>query len=455
MLCFGLVLLCLHHVAGCNEKRVVLYSEVNCRKHVANLTYFGGIGDGKTSNTKAFKAAIGYLSTRALQGGAMLVVPRGRWLTGPFNLTSHFTLYLDNGAVILASQKQSDFPLIPPLPSYGRGRDAVGPRFASLISGTNLTDVVITGANGTIDGQGKPWWESFRNKALKNTRPYLIEIIFSNQVQISNITLQNSPSWHLHPTYCENVIIQNITILAPVDSPNTDGINPDSCKNTRIWDSYIVSGDDCIAVKSGWDEYGIKFGRPTEALSIQRITCISPTSATIALGSEMSGGIKDVRAQHIYALNTESAVRIKTSPGRGGYVEKIFVRNVFLKTMKYILWMTGGYGQHADDKYNPNAFPIVRNINYNNIVAENVTMVGNLSAIANDSFTGICVSNLVATMAKTKKKPWAACEYIKGTSRNVTPPACPELAGSKTICPFPTDSLPIEDVKLQNCENYV
>ncbi|GER46677.1 pectin lyase-like superfamily protein [Striga asiatica] len=429
MLCFGLVLLCLHHVAECNKKRAVLYSEINCRKYVYNLTHFGGIGDGKTSNTNAFKAAIDYLTKRALHGGAMLVVPKGKWLTGPFNLTSYFTLYLDHGAVILASQKQSDFPLIPPLPSYGRGRDAPGPRFASLISGTNLTDVVITGANGTIDGRGKPWWESFRNKTLNNTRPYLIEIMFSNQ---------------------------KLTILASVDSPNTDGINPDSCKNTRIWDSYIVSGDDCIAVKSGWDEYGIKFGRPTEGLSIQRVTCNSPYSAAIALGSEMSGGIKDVRANYIYAFNTESAVRIKTSPGRGGYVEQIFVRDMYLKTMKYVLWMTDAYGQHADDKYDPNAFPIVHNINFRDIVAENVTMVGRLSGIANHSFTDICVSNLDASMAETKKKPWA-CEYINGTSSNVRPKACPELAESthKTNCPFPTESLPIEDVKLENCVTYV
>ncbi|EPS58839.1 hypothetical protein M569_15974, partial [Genlisea aurea] len=138
---------------------------------------------------------------------------------------------------------ESDYPLIDPLPSYGRGRDAPGKRFSSLIWGTNLTDVAITGGNGTIDGQGEIWWKKFKSHKLKNTRPYLIELLHSQDVQITNLTLINSPSWHVHPTYCSNVIIEHITVVAPVESPNTDGINPDSCVNTRIRDSSVVSGD--------------------------------------------------------------------------------------------------------------------------------------------------------------------------------------------------------------------
>ncbi|CAJ1965378.1 unnamed protein product, partial [Sphenostylis stenocarpa] len=218
-------------VAECREYnglRNVEYPAINCRKHSAVLTEFGGVGDGKTSNTKVFRSAISKLSQYASDGGAQLIVPLGKWLTGPFNLTSHFTLFLQKGVVLLASQDESEWPQLPVLPSYGRGRDAPGGRFNSLIFGTNLVDVVITG----------------------------------------------------------------LTILAPVTSPNTDGIDPDSCTNTRIEDCYIVSGDDCIAVKSGWDEYGIRFGKPTQHLIIRRVPCISPDSAMVALGSEMCGGIE-------------------------------------------------------------------------------------------------------------------------------------------------------------------
>ncbi|PQM41838.1 putative polygalacturonase [Prunus yedoensis var. nudiflora] len=278
------------------------YCAMSCRAHSASLAEFGGVGDGSTSNTKAFQAAINHLSQYQSDGGAQLFVPPGKWLTGSFNLTSHFTLYLHKDAVLLASQEESEWPVIKPLPSYGRGRDTEGGRFISLIFGTNLTDVVITGDNGTIDGQGELWWQKFKKGELKYTRPYLIEIMYSENIQISNLTLINSPSWNVHPVYSSNVLVQGITILAPVTSPNTDGINPDSCTNTKIEDCYIVSGDDCIAVKSGWDQYGIAFGMPTKQLVIRRLTCISPFSAVIALGSEMSGGIQDVRAETFWPL---------------------------------------------------------------------------------------------------------------------------------------------------------
>jgi polygalacturonase len=431
------------------------YSAISCRKHSALLTEFGGKGDGQTSNTAAFKSAIGYLSKYAEHGGAELIVPPGKWLTGSFNLTSHFTLYIHQDAVLLASQDESEYPLIEALPSYGRGRDNTGGRFVSLIFGTNLTDVVVTGGNGTINGQGQPWWKKYRAKELNNTRPYLIEIMYSNRVQISNLTLIDSPSWNVHPIYSRNVIVKGLTILAPIDSPNTDGINPDSCSDTKIEDCYIVSGDDCIAVKSGWDQYGIKFGMPTKHLIIRRLTCISPDSAVIALGSEMSGGIRDVRAEDITAINSQSGVRIKTAPGRGNYVKDIYVRRMDLHTMKYVFWMTGAYGSHPDDGYDPKALPIVTKINFRDIVAENVTMSANLAGISGDPFTGICISNMTVGLATKPKKIQWNCTDIEGFSSRVSPRTCDLLADKNpdTVldCDYPKDTLSIDNVKFKTC----
>lgn len=121
------------------------YCAISCRAIGASLTDFGGVGDGTTSNTKAFQAAISHLGQYAEYGGSMLFVPPGKWLTGSFNLTSHFTLFLHKDAVLLASQEESEWAVIEPLPSYGRGRDTEGGRYISLIFGTNLTDVIITG----------------------------------------------------------------------------------------------------------------------------------------------------------------------------------------------------------------------------------------------------------------------------------------------------------------------
>ncbi|KAE9611326.1 putative galacturan 1,4-alpha-galacturonidase [Lupinus albus] len=411
---------------------------MDCRKHSAVLTDFGAVGDGKTSNTKAFKTAITNLSQHANDGGALLVVPPGKWLTGCFNVTSHFTLFLQKDAVILASQDESEWPVLPVLPSYGRGRDAPDGRFSSN--------------NGTIDGQGPYWWAKFKRKEFTLTRPYMIEIMYSNQIQISNLTLVNSPSWFVHPIYSSNIIIQGLTILAPVDSPNTDGINPDSCTNTKIEDCYIVSGDDCIAVKSGWDQYGIKVGMPTQHLIIRRLTCISPDSAMIALGSEMSGGIQHVRVEDNTAINTQSAVRIKTQIGRGAYVKDIFVKGMTLKTMKYVFWMTGAYGSNADSGFDPKALPEITRINYRDITADNVTYAARLDGITNNPFTGICISNVHIKVSEENKKLQWNCTDIAGVTSNVTPQPCsllPEKKGQD--CPYPKDKVPIDNVHLKTC----
>ncbi|XP_031389840.1 probable polygalacturonase [Punica granatum] len=427
------------------------YGAVSCRAHSFSVTDFGAVGDGKTLNTRAFQQAVDHLSRYSQQGGALLYVPPGRWLTGTFNLTSHFTLFLHKDAVLLASQDINDWPLAKPLPSYGHGREAPGGRYMSFIFGTNLTDVIITGMNGTIDGQGEIWWTKFHEGKLRYTRPHLIEIMHSNNIQISHLTLLNSPFWTLHPVYSSDVIIQRITILAPVKSPNTDGIDPDSCTNTRIEDCFIVSGDDCVAVKSGWDEYGIAYGMPTRHLAIRRLTCISPTSAMIALGSEMSGGIEDVRAEDITAINTESGVRIKTAMGRGAYVRDVYVKGMKMHTMKWAFWMDGNYGSHPDKHYNPNARPMVSGINYRDVVAENVTMAAQFNGIPGDPFTGICISNATIAMSpKSKEAPWT-CSHVQGITSGVTPRPCSILPEKTVACQFPTAKLPIDMVKFKKC----
>ncbi|XP_060962929.1 probable polygalacturonase [Cannabis sativa] len=413
---------------------------VKCsRKHSAVLTEFGGVGDGVTSNTKAFKAAIDHLRPLASDGGAQLIVPPGKWLTGSFNLTSNFTLFLHKDAVILASQEESEYPILEPLPSYGLEKNSTG-RFSSLIMGTNLTDVVITGNNGTIDGQGKPWWTKFKARELNAVRPLIIEILFSRDIQIFNLTLLNSPFWFVHPVYSSNIIVQGLTILAPIDIPNTDGINPDSCSNTRIEDCFIVSGDDCIAIKSGFDQYGIKMGMPSEHIIIRRLTCISPDSATIALGSEMSGGIKDIRAEDVTAIDTQAALRIKTAPGRGGYIKDIFTRRFILKTMQFVFRVNEFYKTHAEG-YDPTLLSDVSNINCRDMVAENVTVAAEYEVLPGNTFTGICISNTTMTLFPD----------LKTSFKVETWDLLPHNSNNIIDCSYPQDKLPIEDVPLKTC----
>lgn len=176
----------------------------------------------------------------------------------------------------------------------------------------------------------------------------------------------------------------------------------------------------------------------------------------------MSGGIQDVRAQDITAIRTESAVRIKTGIGRGGYVKDISVKGMNLHTMKWVFWMTGNYGSHADSHYDPNALPEIKGINYRDVVAENVSMAARLEGISGDPFTGICISNVTIGMAKkAKKNPWT-CSEVEGVTSGVVPPSCNLLPNKEEenqgLCDFPTDRLAIEDLKLKKCsyvKNYL
>lgn len=393
------------------------------RPHSVSITEFGAVGDGITLNTKAFQNAIFYLNSYADKGGAKLFVPAGQWLTGSFDLISHLTLWLDKDAVILGSTNSEDWPVVDPLPSYGRGRELPGGRHRSLIYGHNLTDVIITGNNGTIDGQGSIWWSKFRNKTLDHTRPHLVELINSTEVLISNVTFLNSPFWTIHPVYCSHVTIQNVTILAPFGSPNTDGIDPDSSDNVCIEDCYMSTGDDLISIKSGWDEYGISFGRPSTNINIHRLTGRT-TSAGIAIGSEMSGGVSEVHAEDIYLFDSKSAIRIKTSPGRGGYVKNVHISNITLVNVDIAIRFTGLYGEHPDDSYDPDTLPVIKRVTVENVIGENIKRAGLIQGIKGDNFVDICLSNI--TLNVSKKNPWN-CSDVKGYSELVSPEACEQL----------------------------
>ncbi|PPR98114.1 hypothetical protein GOBAR_AA22553 [Gossypium barbadense] len=363
------------------------------RPHSVAITEFGAVGDGVTLNTKAFQNAIFYLNSFSDKGGAKLFVPAGRWLTGSFDLISHLTLWLDKDAVILGSNNPDDWPVVDPLPSYGRGVELPGGRHRSLIYGRNLTDVIITGDNGTIDGQGSVWWNWFQRKTLDYTRPHLVELMNSTGVVISNLTFLNSPFWTIHPVYCrlllvlfDHVIVQNVTILAPLDSPNTDGINPDSSNDVCIEDCYISTGDDLIAIKSGWDEYGISFARPSTNIIIRRLIGHNRNGSGIAIGSEMSGGVSEVYAENLYFFYSSTAITIKTARGRGGYVRNIYILNVTLVGVDTAIRFDSTFSPHPDDFYDPNALPVIERITIKDVIGNNIKVAGLLKGIEGDTF---------------------------------------------------------------------
>ncbi|PAN08570.1 hypothetical protein PAHAL_1G421400 [Panicum hallii] len=393
-----------------------------------NLTDFGGVGDGRALNTGAFERAVEAISALAERGGGQLNVPPGRWLTAPFNLTSHMTLFLAEGTEILGIPDEKYWPLMPALPSYGYGRERKGPRFGSLIHGQNLRDVVITGHNGSINGQGEVWWMKHRRRMLNNTRPPLVQLMWSKDIIVANITLRNSPFWHFHPYDCTNVTVSNVTILSPVSgAPNTDGIDPDSCQDVLIENCYISVGDDAIAVKSGWDQYGTAYGRPSSNISIRNVTARSLVSAGISIGSEMSGGVANVTVENVRIWESRRGVRIKTATGRGGYIRNISYRNITFDNVRAGIVIKVDYNEHADDGYDRNAFPDITSISFKEIHGRGVRVPvrahgSDVIPIKDISFQDMSVG------ISYKKKHIFQCSYVEGrVIGSVFPKPCENL----------------------------
>ncbi|OMP11817.1 Glycoside hydrolase, family 28 [Corchorus olitorius] len=401
------------------------------RPHSVSILEFGAVGDGKTLNTIAFQNAIFYLKSFADKGGAQLYVPPGKWLTGSFNLTSHLTLFLEKGAVILGSQDPTHWEVVEPLPSYGRGIELPGRRYRSLVNGYMLQDVVITGDNGTIDGQGSVWWDWYSSHSLNYSRPHLVEFVSSEHVLVSNITLVNAPAYNIHPVYCSNVHIHNVSVYAPPESPYTAGIVPDSSDNVCIEDCSISMGHDAIALKSGWDEYGIAYGIPTTDVHIRRVQLQSSSGSSLAFGSEMSGGISDVLVEHVQLYDSLSGIEFKTSRGRGGYIKEIIISDVDLLNIYTAFSAIGDYGFHPDDKFDPDALPVVEKITLQNIVGSNITIAGNFTGIQESPFTSICLSNISLSINSASSTSWL-CSYVSGFSESVFPEPCPELENSNS-----------------------
>ncbi|KAL6220896.1 hypothetical protein ACLB2K_008649 [Fragaria x ananassa] len=398
-----------------------------------NLTEFGAVGDGVTLNTEAFERAVLAISKLGKKGGGQLNVPPGRWLTAPFNLTSHMTLFLAEDAEILGLQDENYWPLMPPLPSYGYGREHPGPRYGSLIHGQNLKDIVITGHNGTINGQGQTWWKKYRQKLLNHTRGPLVQIMWSSDIVITNITLRDSPFWTLHPYDCKNITIRNVTILAPIfEAPNTDGIDPDSCEDMVIEDCYISVGDDGIAIKSGWDQYGIAYGRPSKNILIHNLVVRSMVRLHFMLvaswvpgidvmcllqlnleGSEMSGGVSNVTVENLLVWGSRRAVRIKTAPGRGGYVRQITYRNLTFDNVRVGIVIKTDYNEHPDDGYDRKAFPVIRDISFTSIHGQGVRVPVRIHGSEEIPIRNVTFRDMSVGLTY-KKKHIFQCAFVQG-----------------------------------------
>jgi polygalacturonase len=281
-----------------------------------NVRTFGAVADGTTKDTAAFQKA---LNTCANAGGGAVIVPAGDYLIGSIELKSRTVLLLQSGAHLLGSPDLADYPV---MKVRWEGKWIDGHR--ALIFARDADHIAIMGA-GKISG----------NPALGGRemprRPVIIEPINCTNIEFKGFATEHHSMWSIHPTYCEGVTAQNLTILST--GGNGDGIDVDSCRHVRIENCDISTGDDCIALKSGRGMEGYRIARPTEDVLISRCTLADSIFACIGIGSETSGGIRNVRIEDCKFTRARTfAIYIKSRPGRGAFVEDISATNLDVGT---------------------------------------------------------------------------------------------------------------------------
>ena len=291
--------------------------------------------------TEAFLRAIDDMKK---QGGGVLSVPAGEYPTGSIRLYDDMTLNIESGAALRFHQDEKAFPLIE-LEYEGNP----GPMHQACIYAEKAKNVTVTGF-GTVDGQGKYWWDRVWAKSLKYPRPYLVCFSECEHVVLENVTLTNSPAWTVHPLRCRNVVVRGLNIRNPYESPNTDGINPDACQDVRISDCTIDVGDDCIAIKSGTEKTPNRVA--TERVIITNCHFLHGHGGVV-LGSEMSGNVRNVVVSSCVFYGTDRGIRLKTRRGRGGTVEGIQLTNLTMENVvcPFVFNMFYGCGTKPEDKY--------------------------------------------------------------------------------------------------------
>ncbi|MFC7374975.1 MULTISPECIES: glycoside hydrolase family 28 protein [unclassified Brachybacterium] len=259
----------------------------------------------------------------AARGGGQVRVPPGTHRTGAIRLRSGIDLHLEAGALLQFVPDPALYPAV-----EARWEGTAGLVHSPCLFAHGERDVSITGL-GTVDGGGATWWETFRQRRgdLEHPRPTLIGLHGCERVTIRDVSLRNSPAWTLHPALCDDVTISGIRISNPADSPNTDGIDPESCRNVRISDCHIDVGDDCIAIKAGTEHTPDRVA--CENIVISNCTMIRGHGGVV-IGSEMSGDVRNVVISNCVFQGTDRGIRLKTRRVRGGVIEDVRVTNVVM-----------------------------------------------------------------------------------------------------------------------------
>lgn len=424
-----------------------------------NIVDFGAKSDGITLNTKAINDAIKAVNAK---GGGKVIIPEGWWLTGPIELLSNVNLYTEKNALIVFSD---DFNAYPIIQTSFEGLETR--RCQSPISARNAENIAITGY-GVFDGSGDSWrpvkkgkltagqWSNLTqtggvvNKegdiwyptagALKGAlackdfnnpegietdedwneirpwlRPVLLNIVKCKKVLLENVTFKNSPSWCLHPLSCEHITINKVKVFNPWYSQNGDALDLESCTNALIINNIFDAGDDAICIKSGKDEDGRKRGEPCQNVIVKNNTVLHGHGGFV-VGSEMSGGVKNIYVSDCTFLGTDVGLRFKSTRGRGGMVEGIYINNIHMIDIPYeallfdLFYGGKGAGEETEEdlagrmKSNTPAVtvetPAFRDIHISNIICKGVGRAMFFNGLPEMPINNVSVKNVVVSDAK-------------------------------------------------------
>ena len=355
--------------------------------------------------TDAIAKAIAHVSE---QGGGRVVIPRGNWTSGQIHLKSNIDLHFEKGSRLTFTPDPEQY--LPAVLTMYEGIRCYN--YSPLIYGIGLENVAITG-EGYINGSGREWWKWAKNLTGRDIlyngalpleerifgtkeqglRPMFIQILSSKHVLIEGISIEDSPCWTVHPVWCEDVIVRGVSIKNPTVSPNTDGVNIESCNRVLVEDCTVhTTGDDMYCLKAGRNEDAWEVGIPCENVVIRRCRALGPsTSGGIVVGSEMSADVRNVLAEDCTFAHNANCVRLKAKDGRGGIVENIDFRNLHMDKGMRAINLSFRYSCEAtDEPKDPGKYmPKFRNMLFENITAGSVQ-----SGITLDNLPGGTMENL-------------------------------------------------------------
>lgn len=331
-----------------------------------NKTYsiieFGAVADGVTNNAQSINKAI---QACAKNGGGIVLVPVGKYLTGAIHLDNNVNLHLEEGAEILFSTNPADYPIVH---TSWEGTELMS--YSPLIYAYKKSNVAVTGKgilNGQANNENWWWWCGSKNYGWKEgmpkqndsgsrlrlialaeqgvpvadrvfgagtyLRPNFVEFFECTNVLLKEVKIINAPFWVIHPIKSSNVIVDGVTVES--HGPNNDGCDPEYSKNVIIKNCTFNTGDDCIAIKSGRDEDGRRVGIPSENIIVQNCKMIDGHGGVV-MGSEISAGVRNVFVENcaMDSPNLDRAIRIKSNSKRGGLVENVYVRNLDIGQVK-------------------------------------------------------------------------------------------------------------------------